>query len=117
MEAIAVISSVAICFLIGHVLGFSYTSHNDVLAGKRPNSKNKFILFVARPTSEIKGASFIVFLLALMLWLIVFVFAAWASIILLIKFSPENFKYLVWLVFLCVFLGFKNGEYAWQKLI
>lgn len=58
--------------ILGLVLGFSAASHRDVLSGFRPNTNNRFILFLARPTSEFTGLESALFLLLMLLWLAVF---------------------------------------------
>jgi hypothetical protein len=57
---------------LGIVLGFSVASHRDVLSGIRPNTRNRLILFLARPTSEMRGFETVLFLILMLLWLVVF---------------------------------------------
>jgi ABC-type phosphate/phosphonate transport system permease subunit len=58
--------------ILGVVLGFSVASHRDVLRGVRPNTKNRLILFLARPTAEMNAWEGVVFFLLMVLWLGVF---------------------------------------------
>ena len=58
--------------LVGVVFGFSIASHADVLRGVRPNTTNRLILFLARPTSEFGLFGGILFVVLMLAWLAVF---------------------------------------------
>ena len=57
--------------LVGTVFGFSLASHADVLRGIRPNTTNRLILFLARPTRELSLVGGAVFVGVMCVWLIV----------------------------------------------
>jgi hypothetical protein len=69
---VVLLVSLAAGAVLGVVLGFSLASHNDVLRGVRPNTNNRLIVFLARPTSEMRGSQAVIFLLLMLVWLVVF---------------------------------------------
>jgi hypothetical protein len=65
-------SSIGAGAAVGFVLGFSVASHADVLRGVRPQTQNRLVLFLARPTSEFNFLEGVVFLGLMATWLGVF---------------------------------------------
>jgi hypothetical protein len=59
--------------VLGVVVGFSFASHKDVLRGVRPTTKNKLIVFLARPTTDLSLTEGVIFLLLIVAWLAVFI--------------------------------------------
>jgi len=58
--------------VVGTVFGFSAASHVDVLRGVRPNTTNRLILFLARPTSELGVLEAVIFIVLMCAWLAAF---------------------------------------------
>lgn len=58
--------------MVGTGFGFGLASHADVLRGVRPNTMNRLILFLARPTNEFGLLSGILFLALMCVWLVIF---------------------------------------------
>lgn len=105
--------------VLGVVLGFSVASHKDVLRGVRPTTKNRLILFLARPTAEMNFGEGIIFLLLMLLWLAVFF-----GLILLPAIASERLSgdspNLILLAYGCSalswWLGQKFGAHAWSTI-
>lgn len=72
MEFVVGILSIVIYLIVGFVVGFVTTSHHYVLAGYRPKTSNKLILFLARPTRDITGFQKLIYALAMIIWVPIF---------------------------------------------
>jgi hypothetical protein len=66
------IASLAAGGIVGFVFGFSLASHADVLRGVRPATTNRLVLFLARPTSELRLLESLLLLVLIGAWLVVF---------------------------------------------
>lgn len=104
---------------LGVVLGFSVASHKDVLRGVRPTTKNQLILFLARPTREMKGAEAIGFLLLMLVWVALFFALVLAPGIASTRLSGDG-PPLLPLAYGCTavawWVGQKFGAHAWRAM-
>lgn len=104
---------------LGVVLGFSVASHKDVLQGVRPTTTNRLILFLARPTREMKFLEAIVFLLLMLVWLAVFFGLVAAPAIASTRLSGDS-PPLILLAYGCAavawWVGQKFGAHAWSTM-
>jgi hypothetical protein len=66
---LVILSSVLVGAVLGYVMGFSIAAHPDVMAGVRPKTNSKFLLFMARPTASFSFLEGILFLLVMLAWL------------------------------------------------
>ncbi|MCA0175792.1 MAG: hypothetical protein LCH73_05820 [Proteobacteria bacterium] len=105
--------------VLGVVLGFSVASHKDVLRGVRPTTKNRLIVFLARPTAEMSFKEGIVFFFLIVVWLAVFF-----ALVLLPGIASERLSGdgppLILLAYGCTavawWLGQKFGAHAWSTM-
>lgn len=105
--------------LLGGVLGFGAASHKDILRGVRPNTRNRFLLFVARPTSEARGWEAIAFLLLIIAWLAVFfglVLMPGVAAERLAGEGPPLHLYAYGATAVAWWLGSKFGAHVWRTL-
>src|SRR4051812_27675284 len=70
--AAVVVAGVLAGGVIGTIFGFSLASHKYVLAGYRPMNANRFIRWIARPTSEFNRGEGIIFMVLMLMWIVVF---------------------------------------------
>jgi len=105
---------------LGIISGFSIASQKDVLAGFRPNTNNRFLLFVCRPTSELTFVDAILFVLLLVTWLALFVILIVAPAIVALQIDQENeLAVRVSLVIVAVFIFISRniGKNLWDRLM
>ena len=115
---IAVIAISGILYLIlGTILGFALSSHKDVLAGYRPNTNNRLILFLARPTQNIRGIEKVIFVIGMLLWFPVFIGLVAAPIVLASKYAPDSEQLIFLMLIPCAIVGKLYGSYKWRKLL
>ena len=57
--------------ITGTIFGFALASHRDVLVGLMRKPSNRFIAFVARPSSEFSSFESLAYLALLLIWCIV----------------------------------------------
>ena len=117
MNVLIIAISVFLYVLFGVILGFALSSHNDVLLGRRPNTKNRLVLFLARPTQNIRGIEKAIFVVGMLLWVPLFVGIIATPIILAAKYATEIEKVVFLLLVPCVLIGKLYGSYRWRKLV
>ena len=115
-EAIVVLC-IFLYLIFGVIIGFSASSHKDVLAGHKPNTKSRIILFLARPTREIRGLQRLLFIICMLLWIPVFLTIGGAPILLAAKYAPEYLQTVFILLVPCVIIGKLYGSHKWRQLI
>lgn len=117
MNIAIVIVSVILYMLLGVILGFSLSSHKGVLAGRRPNTKNRFILFLARPTQNIRGIEKAIFAVGIVVWFPLFIALVATPIVLASKYAPELEQLIFIMLVPCALVGKMYGSYKWRKLL
>ncbi|WP_444893094.1 hypothetical protein ACJJIE_22985 [Microbulbifer sp. TRSA001] len=117
MNIVIVVVSGILYLIFGVVVGFALSSHKDVLLGRRPNTQNKFILFLARPTQSMQGIDKVVFVIAMLLWFPVFICLVAAPIVLASKYAPELEQLIFIMLIPCVLAGKFYGSYKWRTLL
>ncbi|MBV8034943.1 hypothetical protein [Roseateles sp.] len=104
---------------VGFVFGFALTSHADVLRGIRPNTKNRLVLFLARPTSEMGLLSSVLFLAIMCAWLAV-LFGPCALPAIASEHLSGDGPPLILLAYGCfalaAWLGRSFGAHAWRVM-
>jgi hypothetical protein len=111
-----VLISLIIYPCLGYIIGFSLTAHKDILNGVRPNSQNKVVLFLARPTSEIKGIEKLIFIVGILIWTVSFFLLATLPVILAEKFSLEISEYAGYAIIPLMIVGKLAGDKAWKTI-
>lgn len=114
--AIVLVSGI-LYMLLGVILGFSLSSHKDVLAGRRPNTTNRFILFLARPTQNIRGIDKVIFAVGIVLWFPLFIALVATPIVLASKYAPELEQLVFIMLVPCALVGKIYGSYKWRRLL
>lgn len=121
MDAISAIlqifSAVIAGGVIGVIFGFSIASHNDVLRGVRPLTQNRFILFLARPTSEFSFFEGVLFFALILAWLVAFFAICAVPAFVSSKMSNGGLiaAEIVYAIFvLAGWLGRKFGAHIWK---
>ena len=117
MEFVVATLSVVIYLIVGFVVGFAITSHHYVLAGYRPNTTNKLILFLARPTSEIKGFQKLIYALSMLIWVPFFFTLIALPIVLSGKYAPDITQFILVGIIPVGFIGKIIGAKKWQSLV
>lgn len=106
--------------VLGAFLGFSGASHRDVLSGFRPNTKNRLVLFLARPTSEMRGLESVFFLVLMLCWLVVFFGLCALPAFAAERFSGEGSSLILLaygFAFVAWWLGRRAGAQVWSKML
>ena len=114
--AIVVVSGI-LYLVFGVIVGFALSSHKDVLSGRRPNTRNKFIRFLARATESIRGIEKVIFAVAMLLWFPVFIGLVATPIVLASKYAPELEQVIFIMLIPCVVVGKFYGSYKWRALL
>ena len=70
--ALIILSAVCVGGLIGYIFGFAMSAHPDVVNGVCPRTNNRFLLFIARPTTSFNSVERIVFFFLMLAWLPIF---------------------------------------------
>jgi hypothetical protein len=118
--AAVVFTGLAVGSVIGTIFGFSLASHHDVLAGRRPNTSNRFLKWICRPTREFGLGESLLFLLLMLLWVVVF-FAFFAiPVVVAVKIDGEDSSLMGVAIATCVAASFfarHIGSKLWQRLL
>ena len=117
MEFVVGILSIVIYLIVGFVVGFVTTSHHYVLAGYRPKTSNKLILFLARPTRDITGFQKLIYALAMIIWVPIFFTLIALPIILSGKYASEMTTYILIGLIPIGFVGKLIGAKKWESLV
>lgn len=105
---------------IGIIFGFSLASQQDVLSGYRPNTTNRFLLFVCRPTSEFSAFESILFFFLIIGWLGLFVLLCAAPAIVAVRLDGEGTPAMtlsLLVFFVASYLARNIGKNLWLRLI
>ena len=105
---------------LGIIFGFSLASHKDVLAGFRPNTKNRFLLFICRPASELSSIETVLFFFLIFGWFALFAFFCAAPAIVAVRLDGEGTPAMtISLTVLCVvsYVTRNIGKNLWLRLI
>lgn len=117
--SVQIFSAIVAGGAIGTIFGFSLASHHDVLRGIRPHTKNRVILFLARPTSEFSSLESVLFFFLMLVWLAVFFALCAVPAIVSSQFLAENglpIEVVYGVFVLIVWLGQKFGAHAWKVI-
>ena len=76
--------------IVGFVFGFAVSSHHDVLRGIRPDTQNRFLLFMCRPTAGLRPIETLMIFLLLCVWLVLFFLLLAAPAIAAQHFTSDN---------------------------
>lgn len=106
--------------ILGITLGFSAASHRDVMSGFKPKTNNHFILFLVRPTSEMRGLEAIAFLILMLVWVVAFFALAALPAVVSQKLTGDGPPLIVpAYIFAAVawWVGGRLGARAWSNML
>ena len=116
MIVVVLLATLIIYIGLGYIFGFAVASHNDVLSGVRPESNNKFITFICRPTTEIKGVEKLIFSVGMIIWTLCFFALIALPVVLASKNSPEYSDYIIYAIIPLMFAGKLFGALSWKNV-
>ncbi len=116
--ALTILSALCAGGIIGYVFGFARAAHFAALSGLRPKTRNRFLLFICRPTASYNLAEGIVFFFLMLAWLAIFFCLCGAPAIVGSKLGVDGpFIKGTYVGFFGVFLFFlRYGAKAWNAL-
>jgi hypothetical protein len=105
---------------VGFVFGFALSGHHDVLRGIRPDTQNRLLLFICRPTADLRPIETLVMFLLLCVWLALFLFLLAAPAIAAQHFTPDSptAPLIAYGTFLASgWILSRFGAHAWRTLV
>jgi hypothetical protein len=106
--------------IVGFAFGFAMNSHHDVLRGIRPDTQNRFLLFMCRPTAGLRPIETLVMFLLVCGWLALFFLLVAAPAIAAQHFTPDHATapLIAYGAFLaCAWALSRLGAHAWRTLV
>jgi len=105
---------------IGAVFGFTIAANRDVMLGYRPNTTNKFLLFICRPTREFSALEAIGLFAVVVGWLALFVALCGAPIMVASRLvSPDSpvVSIVLAVFFVAAYFARHLGRNLWLRLV
>jgi hypothetical protein len=102
--------------ILGYIIGFALAAHKDILNGVRPESNNILIMFLGRPTNEIKGIQKLIFVIGILIWTICFFVLCALPFAMVEHYVPEFIDYVTYSAIPLLLASKFAGSRAWKNV-
>lgn len=119
-SALIILSGVLIGSIVGYIFGFATASHADVMAGVRPRTNNKILIFFARPTATLNWWEGSVFAIVMLVYIPIFFGLFAVPLVIGIKLNiddPITIRFTYSICAGAVFFTRHFGTKAWRNLV
>jgi len=119
-SALVILSGALIGSIVGYIFGFATASHPDVMAGVRPRTNNKILMFFARPTATLNWWEGSLFVIVMLAWIPIFFLLLAVPALIGIKFNiddPVTVRVTYLIAVGALFFVRRFGAKAWGDLV